>query len=238
MSFKLLYQDQDLVAIEKPAGFHVHPPENTLHKIPAHLNCLAILKNQLNAYLYPVHRLDRATSGVLVFGLTTESAGVLAQQFRDREAKKTYFCVVRGWVQEEGVIDSPLASGADLKGPPVEATTYFKRIAQVELPHPVGRYSSARYSLLSVEPKTGRMHQIRRHFEHLRHPLIGDTIYGDGRQNRFFRETLGIEGLMLKAYALELRHPKTNSPLRVQSRWNHTWHQVFEVFGVCPICKP
>ncbi len=224
--------------IEKPAGFHVHPPENSVHKIPAGLNCLQVLRNQLNTYLYPVHRLDRATSGVLIFALTPESARSLAGQFKSRGVRKVYYCVARGWVEERGVIDSSLASvvkGEEHQSERVEAITHFESLAQLELPQSVGRYTTARYSLVRVVPETGRMHQIRRHFAHLRHPLLGDTVYGDGKQNRFFKEQLKIQGLMLKAYSLEFQHPETGQTVRVQGRWNHVWHQVFDVFGVCPI---
>ncbi len=238
MSFKILYQDDQLVAIEKPAGFHVHPPENSIHKIPAGLNCLQVLKKQLNTYLYPVHRLDRATSGVLLFGLSSESARTLGQQFQDRSVRKVYYCVVRGWVEPEGEIDHPLSPGwgpEAQQAEKVEAVTRFERVAQLELPYALGRYATARFSLVRVEPRTGRMHQIRRHFAHLRHPLIGDTIYGDGKQNRFFREDLGMSGLLLKAYSLEVRHPGDGRSLRIQCRWNHLWHSVFDQFGVCPV---
>jgi len=237
MSFKILYQDSYLVAIEKPAGFHVHPPENSMHRIPMGLNCLQVLKKQLNQFLYPVHRLDRATSGVLVFALSPQSAGAISQQFKERSVHKVYYCVVRGWVPESGTIDSPLnidSSSEDPGSEKVDALTHYQRVAQIELPYPVGRYATARFSLVQVKPHTGRMHQIRRHFAHIRHPLIGDTVYGDGKQNRFFREELGISGLLLKAYSLKLNHPKTGERLVIQGRWNHTWHQVFERFGVCP----
>ena len=110
LSFRILYQDPHWVAIEKPAGFHVHPPEDSTHRIPAGLNCVQVLRKQLNTYLYPVHRLDRATSGVLIFALSSESARSLSQQFRDRSVRKVYYCVVRGWVEDGGVIDSPLRS--------------------------------------------------------------------------------------------------------------------------------
>jgi tRNA pseudouridine65 synthase len=240
LSFKILYQDSQLVAIEKPAGFHVHPPENSIHKIPAGLNCLQILKKQLNCYLYPVHRLDRATSGVLLFGLSSESARAISQQFQNRSVRKVYYCVVRGWVDERGEVDYPLSVpgvGGSLELQKAEAVTGFESVSQLEIPQALGRYSTARFSLVRAEPRTGRMHQIRRHFAHDRHPLIGDTIYGDGKQNQFFRQQLGISGLLLKAYSLEFQHPQSGIQIRVQCRWNHLWHSVFDQFGVCPISR-
>jgi len=270
MNLRILYQDDQLVAVDKPAGFHVHPPEDASIRISPNTNSLLLLKRQLGKYLYPVHRLDRATSGVLVFALNPDAANGLARLFRDREIRKTYFCVVRGWVPENGVIDHPLKVNPGLKTqvlegrdgvstPPLSppgtylalkgevslgsvknsleraaARTSFDRIAQLELPISVGKYSTARYSLVRVEPHTGRMHQIRRHFAHISHPLIGDTVYGAGEHNRIYRDQFSILGLLLKAYSLEFNHPIENIPLKISSRWNGTWHKVFDLFGVCP----
>ena len=100
MSLKILYQDQFYVAVDKPAGFHVHPPEDQRHKIARSVNCLHILNQQLNTYIYPVHRLDRATSGVLLFALDSDSARLGCDLFRNREIEKVYYCVARGLIQD------------------------------------------------------------------------------------------------------------------------------------------
>jgi tRNA pseudouridine65 synthase len=231
--FRILYQDDCLVAIEKPSGFHVHPPEDQRHRISNAVNCLAILRNQIGRYLYPVHRLDGATSGVLIFALNSESAALIQAQFQNQTIKKTYFAVVRGWVESDGVIDHPLSSDGESENR-LESKTSYSRVGQVELPVVIARYPTARYSLVRVHPHTGRMHQIRRHFLHLRHPLIGDTIYGDGKHNRFFRDKIGGSGLFLKAYSLSMTHPVSQMPLTIVSRWNHQWHQMFDLFGICP----
>ncbi len=226
MSFRILYQDDFMIAIEKPPGFHVHPPEDSNHPISNHFNCLHLLRNQISQYLYPVHRLDRATSGVLLFGLKSDSARKLCQAFENHQIRKTYFCVTRGWTDEAGQIDAPLGTSG--------ALTSYSRLGKLELPHSVSRYPSARYSLLQVEPRSGRQHQIRRHFAHISHPLIGDTVYGSGEHNRYFRSQLLIHGLLLKAYSVELLHPETGEPLQITSRWNGLWHRVFDRFEVCP----
>jgi tRNA pseudouridine65 synthase len=181
----------------------------------------------MGRYLYPIHRLDRATSGVLLFSFDAETARKTAGLFRDRQVKKTYFSLVRGWTPPEGVIDSPLTEKESL-------TRYFT-VGHTEIQQPVGRYATARYSLVRAEPETGRMHQIRRHFAHLSHPIIGDTIYGDGKHNRFFRDQFEIRNLFLKAYSLELTHPVTQANLVIRTRWNSMWLKAFELFGVCPI---
>jgi len=233
MHFRILYQDDYLVAIDKPAGFHVHPPENPAHGISRAFNCLALLRKQLDIYLYPVHRLDRATSGVLVFALQSETARAVCESFQLHNVKKTYYTVVRGWTESEGTIIHSLRSEHD---PSVrqEAITVFRKTAQMEINQPVGKYSTARYSLLEVAPHSGRRHQIRRHMDHLTHPILGDTIYGSGEHNRFFREKLQIQGLLLKAYSLEFQHPHTGIPIRITSRWNGLWHKIFDLFEVCP----
>ncbi len=233
MYFRILYQDPYLVAIEKPAGYHVHPPEDSTHRISPLTNCLHLLGKQLNTYLYPVHRLDRATSGVLLFALQSETARELCQLFQNQKIKKTYITVVRGWTPEAATIEHPLRSEND-PDQRLESVTAYERIAKMEIPFPNGRFSSSRYSLLHIEPHTGRRHQIRRHCQHISHPLIGDTIYGNGEHNRLFREKLEINGLLLKAYSVEMIHPQTGTPLRITSRWNGMWHQLFDLFGVCP----
>jgi tRNA pseudouridine65 synthase len=157
----------------------------------------------------------------------------ICDMFQFHQVKKTYYCVVRGWTETSEVINYPLRSESEneLRIP---AITSYERIAKVELPYPVGRYPTTRYSLLRVQPKSGRKHQIRRHLVHLSHPLIGDTVYGDGEHNRFFREHLSVSNLLLKAYTVEFPHPQTQEPVKISSRWNKTWHQIFDLFGQCP----
>ena len=232
MTFRVLYQDEHLVAIDKPAGFYVHPPEDGGHRISRNSNCLFLLRKQTGKYLYPVHRLDRATSGVLLFAFTLEAASHLSEQFRKREIRKSYYAVVRGWTDNEGTFNSELTE--DKSQESKSATTLYSSLARVELPNPIGRYSTARYSLVQVEPLTGRMHQIRKHFSSASHPLIGDTTYGDGKHNRFFKELNGKTTLFLKAYSLSFKHPTTGEPLRVHARWTSSWLQIFDRFGACP----
>lgn len=225
MKFRILYQDPYLVAIDKPAGFHVHPPEDPSYRISNQTNCLWILKNQLNTYLYPVHRLDRATSGVLLFALQKEAAKGLNLLFTEKRIKKTYFCVTRGWIKEKIELSYPLDG--------LEAQTTLTPVGHQEFSRPVGKYATARYTFLQAEPHTGKMHQIRRHCAHLSHPLIGDSIYGDGAHNRFFKTDLNISGLLLKAYQLNFIHPMTSQTLCITSKWDSLWHRTFDQMGVC-----
>jgi tRNA pseudouridine65 synthase len=139
-----------------------------------------------------------------------QAAHTLALQFAGQGVEKTYLAVARGFTPAQGLIDDPLKSES---GALQEARTEFTRLATAEIPHPVGPNPTARYSLLRVHPKTGRTHQIRRHFAHIRHPLIGDVLRGDGRQNRFFREHFGLHRLLLASVALTFRHPEDNTPM-------------------------
>jgi tRNA pseudouridine65 synthase len=213
---ELLYRSERFVAVDKPAGLRVHPEGGQASRDPS---CQALLRDQLGTWVYPVHRLDRATSGVLVFALDPEAATRLGELFRAREVGKSYLAVVRGHTADEGVIDVPLTR--DFEKPEsalVESRTLYKRIATAELPFAVGRYSTARYSLVRAEPRTGRRHQIRRHLARLSHPVIGDTVRGDGRHNRFIRERFGIGRLLLHSEAIWFGNPFFQSDLRVESK--------------------
>lgn len=238
MKFRILYQDPHLIAIDKPSGLEVHPHEDPAHRNRSSRHCLGILRRQIDQYLYPVHRLDSATSGVLIFALDSPTAREISRLFQERKVAKTYYCVTRGWCPEEETIDRPLTSESD-RTQKIPALTRISLIARMEHPSAVGRYATARYSLVRAEPATGRHHQIRRHLAGRGYPLIGDTVHGDGEHNRFFREALGIPGLLLKAQAIELPHPmRPGESLRIESRWSGKWHRVFELFGTCPIISP
>ncbi len=205
----VLYRDDDCVVINKPAGLLVHRSD-----IARDVKEFAvqILRNQLGCRVYPIHRLDRPTSGVLLFGLNPDASRSLNEAFQSEETTKDYLAVVRGWTDEAGVIDHPLvephgyARSEGKKKPAQQAVTAYRRLDTAEVPHAVGRYPTARYSLLRVTPKTGRRHQIRRHMKHIFHHLIGDTSYGDGRHNQFFRDELGCGRMLLAAVHLAFTH--------------------------------
>ena len=170
------------------------------------------MRDQVGQYLYPVHRLDKPTSGVLLFALNPGAARSLAKSFARRQVQKTYLAVVRGYIAEAGAVDHPLRgsdNGEMLNKEPREALTHYLRLDTAELPVAVGRYATGRYSLVQVMPATGRMHQIRRHMSHLRHPLINDRQYGDNKHNRFFSEELNCRRLLLAATELRFPHPRS-----------------------------
>jgi len=228
---RILHQDEDIVVVDKPAGFQVHVSED--HPRATHV-VMKTLRNQLGKWVYPVHRLDRATSGVLVLALNVESARELHRQFQSREVGKTYLAWVRGWTDDEGVVESRLTKRLD-GGPELEAKTEYRTLFRYERAHALGRYASVRYSLVEITPTTGRLHQIRRHLRRENHPIVGDTVHGDGPHNRLWREWCPGSGLFLKAYQLRFRHPTTHQWMMFQSKWNRQWHQLFDVCGFCPI---
>ncbi len=213
--FSILYQNDDLVAINKPSGIKVHRGE---YDPRGEAFVLQGLRDQIDRRLYPVHRLDRPTSGVLVFALTPGAARSLARSFARQEVCKTYLAVVRGFAAEKGAIDHPLTKDPRQKGPDARrqtALTHFVRLDTVELPIAVGPYETSRYSLVRLAPRTGRMHQIRRHLCHLAHPVIGDRQYGDNKHNRSFKERWRCERLLLAATELTLPLPGSRSPLTI-----------------------
>lgn len=230
---RILHEDEHFVAIDKPAGFSVHAPENSEIKISKKTNCLFILRDQTGKYLYPVHRLDRATSGIVLYAFTKEAASKLAGQFAEKSVKKKYLAVARGWTADHGMNETPLRS--DSSSELLQSKTEFETLAKLELPfkaHP--KFDTSRYSLVIASPHTGRMHQIRRHFSADSHPLIGDTRYGDSIHNRYYKNELKIPGLLLRAIELEFTHPATGEKMKLQARkWGNTWQRVFDQFGIC-----
>jgi tRNA pseudouridine65 synthase len=199
----VLYQDEWLVAIRKPAGQMVH---RSRMRSPERVFVLQTLRDHLKQRVYPIHRLDSKTSGVLLMALDSETAARLALQFRRREVSKTYLAVVRGWFRPpDGVIDRPLKPLPGTAERP--AVTRYRTLATRELPIPLAPHPSSRYSLVEIIPETGRRQQIRRHFSGCAHPVIGDGSHGDRFHNRMFQETLKFDRLLLFATRLRFYHP-------------------------------
>ncbi len=219
---EILYQDETMVAINKPSGLLVHRSPIDKHETRF---AIQLTRDQIGQHVYPVHRLDKPTSGVLLFALSSEVAALLTKQFTEKVISKRYWAVVRGYIEDSGVINYALQEQLDKMTdrlvspdkPPQEAVTEFQCLERSELPYPVGRYQTARYSLVELSPKTGRKHQLRRHMKHVFHPIIGDTSHGDGKQNIFLRDTFELSRLMLHAKSLQLAHPVTGEPLHIEA---------------------
>ena len=217
------------MAVNKPNGLLVHRTRIAEEKKEF---ALQLLRDQLGYQVYTAHRLDRGTSGVLVFAKSSEAAAPLVQAFEERKVTKTYYAIVRGYSAEQETIDSPIRPDKDHKHKaPQAAVTHYTRLATVELPIPVGRYSTARYSLVQVQPETGRMHQIRKHFAHIRHYIVGDKRHGDWRHNQMFREELHSPYLLLHASRLEFDHPFTQQPTCITAAMPLNMHRLCVQFG-------
>jgi tRNA pseudouridine65 synthase len=230
---RILYRDTDLVVVDKPAGFQVHAPDDRPN---AKNVVMKMLRDQIQQWVYPVHRLDQATTGVLVFALSSEMASAIQTQFQNQSLKKTYLALVRGWTKDSATIETPLTRRLD-GGVEVEAKTEYRTLFRFERNHAIGKFSTVRYSLVEVTLHTGRLHQIRRHLKRESHPLVGDTVHGDGKHNQAWRVWCPNSGLFLKAYRLEMSHPRTGEPLHFYSKWNTQWHQLFDLSGFCPYIK-
>jgi len=226
---KILFQDEHFFAIDKPAGHFVHPPERSRYPVPREKICLYTLRERLNQEVFPAHRLDAPTSGVVLFAMSRDAAGELGRLFMERKIQKTYLAVARGHVPEAGSIDIPLEiAGFDQL---MESQTLYKRLSTIELPVAVGKkYPTARYSLVEVNPVTGRWHQIRRHFDRIAHPLLGDIEHGDSHHNRFFRDELKIQGLCLKASHVEFTHPWTGAAMKIAAEPCEKWNKIHHLF--------
>ena len=233
---EILYQDDNMVAINKPSGLLVH--RSMIDKYETEF-AVQQTRDQIGQRVYPVHRLDKPTSGVLLFGLNSDAARRLTTQFTERTVAKNYLAVVRGYTESHATIDHALKeehdkmtdATAEQDKPAQPAVTAYTRLQTIELDYPVGRYQTARYSLLSVQPKTGRKHQIRRHMKHIFHHLIGDTSHGDGKHNQLFRDKFDCHRLLLHANALQLAHPYTGDDMTITAPIDTALKQLFTQLG-------
>lgn len=233
----VLYEDEWLLAVDKPAGLLMHPSWIDRHATDT-------LAGRVKAYLggakaHTLHRLDRPTSGVVVLARRDETARELADQFRQHRVAKTYWALARGFTAERFLCEKPLKEEldpiADRRArpdkPAQEAITEFERLAITELDAPVSRYPKARFSLLACTPQSGRKHQIRRHLKSLRHPIVGDTRYGDRHQNRFAGEHLPMTSLALRAMSIGFHHPHTGIYTVIYSGASTPWRLTLEALG-------
>ena len=229
----LLYRDEHLVAIDKPSGLLVHRSEIDKRET---LFAIQLTRDLIGQHVYPVHRLDRPTSGVLLFALSSAVAREMSLLLQAGKVHKTYNAIVRGYTPESLHIDYSLKEILDKKSdkfadkdkPPQNAVTDLKRLATAELPFASGRYESSRYSLVELKPYTGRKHQLRRHMAHIRHPIIGDTNHGDGKQNKAARENLALDRLALVAKSLTFPHPITKEEITIDANLDTPLRQIFE----------
>ena len=217
---EVVYEDDDLIVVNKPAGMVVHPAAGIQSGTLA--NALAFHFQNLSAAASTrpgiVHRLDKGTSGLLVAAKTENAHENLADQFRDREVLKSYVALVHGQIEKDtGQIDQPIA-----RDPRHRTRMAVVRGGRPALSVYRLRQRFERFSLLDVELKTGRTHQIRVHLSWLNHPVVGDETYGSGRDKtvadpRIRARIAKLDRQFLHAAKLGFRHPQTNEQLTLNA---------------------
>lgn len=207
----ILYRDQYLIAINKPSGLLVH---KSYYAGEADTYATEELSAQVGQYVHLVHRLDRKTSGVLLFTFDKETLRIMSDQFANRKIEKKYLAILRGWTDEEETIDYDLTNDNQITQ---NAITYYHRLQTSEIDLAFGAHSTSRYSLVEAIPETGRMHQLRKHFKHILHPILGCRSYGCNKQNKLWLETYDMNKLMLHAHQLAFDHPITQERIIINA---------------------
>lgn len=223
----VLYEDDYCVLVNKPNNVLVHHAHHSRNKLDE-ASLIQLLIAARDEKYYPIHRLDRKTSGVLLLVKKKEYVSKFQALFTNNEIQKVYYAIVRGFAPETLVIDSPV-KGRD-SDVYKEAETHLKRLATVALDIPVKPYASSRYSLVKLTPKTGRLHQLRIHMNKISHPIIGDPKYGDKNHNVMFDKEFCIDNLLLHAGALVFDHPMTNEPIKVKGPFSQEWVNLAMIF--------
>jgi tRNA pseudouridine65 synthase len=221
----ILYRDDYLIAINKPHGLLVH---RSPIAADASEYALQLLRDQIGQKVYPAHRIDRKTGGILLFALDKDTEIAIQQQFAENAVSKNYLAIVRGHTPDQADIDYPLRKE---NGTLQEAFTSYVTLRQAELDVPLGKHATSRYSLIEVAPKTGRMHQIRKHMAHVFHPIIGDRTHGCNKQNKLFKERWQMETMLLHASRLAFNHPVTGELVKIEAPVQPEFAQVMQLMG-------
>lgn len=226
MNLNILYKDKELVAINKPHGLLVH---RSPIASDASIFALQLLRDQLQHPVYPAHRLDRKTAGALLFSLNKEMDPKIQILFAEQKVEKTYWAIVRGYTEDTGKIDYPLRKD---NGTLQEAITYYRTLQRVEINIPFGKYESSRYSLVEVKPTTGRMHQIRKHFAHIFHPILADRPHGCNKQNKLWKTRFDMDTMMLHAKSLKFNHPTSGEIIDIQAPIQNEFQKVIDILKI------
>jgi len=219
---EIIYQDEYLIAINKPHGLLVH--QSSIARDATEF-ALQMLRDQVGKHVSPVHRLDRKTSGILLFAFDKATEVAMQQQFMNAETEKKYLAILRGFSPDAMDIDYPLAKE---NGTLQEAFTAFRTLQRAEIEVPFGKYLTSRYSLVEATPKTGRMHQLRKHFSHILHPIIGDRTHGCNKQNKLFLEKWNMTTMLLHASELSFIHPITSAPVQLKAELHDEFKRVMD----------
>lgn len=222
---EIVYQDDHLIAINKPHGLLVH---RSSIAGDAKVFALQMLRDQIGRHVSPVHRLDRKTGGLLLFAFEKDVETAMHQQFMNGEVQKKYLAVLRGYAPDREDIDYPLAKE---NGTIQDAFTSFVTLKRAELDVAFGKHPTSRYSLIEATPTTGRMHQLRRHFAHIFYPIIGDRKHGCNKQNKFFKEQWEMTTMLLHASELLFKHPVTGEAMHLKAPVQEEFERVNQLMG-------
>ncbi|WP_294296642.1 pseudouridine synthase [uncultured Chryseobacterium sp.] len=223
---EILYRDEYLVAINKPSGMLVH---KSFYAGTADTYAVQELKKQIGQKVHPVHRLDRKTSGVLLFTLDKETLRTMSDQFATREVEKKYIAILRGWTKEEETIDYDLVNENEVKQ---NAVTYYRRLQTSEIDLPFLKHQTSRYCLVEAIPETGRFHQLRKHFKHILHPILGCRKHGCNKQNKLLLQTFSMTRMPLHALQLTFTHPVSDERITVTATIDEEFKQVGDLLGL------
>jgi len=225
LPLEILFQDKHLIAINKPHGLLVH--RSSIAR-DANEFALQMLKTQIGQWVNPVHRIDRKTAGVLLFALDKETEKAMQQAFAENRVQKKYLAIVRGHTPDAQEIDYPLRKE---NGVLQEAFTAFTTLQRAELDVPLGAHPTSRYSLVEAKPTTGRMHQLRKHFSHIFHPIIGDRTHGCNKQNRLFKEKWKMDNMLFHAAELSFLHPVSGIWITIKAPLQPGFLEVMQLMG-------
>lgn len=225
---EIIYQDENLIAINKPHGLLVH--QSSIARDATEF-ALQLLRDQVGKHVSPVHRLDRKTSGILLFAFDKVSEIAMHQQFMNAETDKKYLAILRGFTPDEMDIDYPLAKE---NGTMQDAFTTFRTLQRAEVAVAFGKHPTSRYSLVEATPKTGRMHQLRRHFSHILHPIIGDRTHGCNKQNKFFKAQWDMTTMLLHASELAFTHPITKEKIHLKAGLHDEFKRMMDFMKMEP----
>lgn len=195
----IIYEDSDLIAINKPHGLLVH---RTPIAKDAKFFAVQILRDQIGQKVYPVHRLDRKTSGVLLFAKNQEANKAVQELFRNQKIHKTYIAITRGHIPDQGIIDYAITH----EGKTQDAVTHYRCLGRYITNIPTQKYETSRYSLVELKPEHGRFHQLRKHMAHIMHPILGDRPHGCNKLNKVWKEKFQMTSMMLHATELKLNY--------------------------------
>lgn len=225
LPLEILYQDAFLVAVHKPTGLLVHKGMGA----PAtELFLLQLLRDQIGQWLYPIHRLDRPTSGIVLFALDAETAHLMQILWQSEGVTKIYEAIVRGWVDEHGHCKKSLKNPENENWQ--ESWTEWHTLERISIPKTLGKYPEIRYSWLKLWAHTGRWHQLRRHLSSLNHPILGDTVHGDRHHNHFWKDEKNWWRLMLVAQEIEFLHPHTSALVHLKLEERHSLSPYWQNF--------